>query len=391
MADAQRSDIKRILPLVFGITLLGFIDTQMIVPIMRLYADGLGATAAFAGFIIGMYSIINTPANVVFGSLVDKFGRKTPLIIGLVGDAICMFLYTLCGTPQQLLFIRAAHGLTGAVLGLTTASLIADYAPVEKRGRCMGFYGIAMGLAPLIGMMITGIIARNCLGFDMVFYTGGVLLLAAVVLASLLPSAEVKGGTGGIDFKRIGAVSRRKPNIASYATIFSLWFVFGGITVALPGYMTSLGMEAFHVSMVMVAITAATIVSMYPVGALSDRMGRKIPSIAGLILLTVGVNLIPAATSFEKLIAAGILLGIGEGAIIPSILAIISDNTERGERGTAMGIFNALLTLGVAVGAPVIGVLASIFGESPAMHLSSLLPVACIFVVLNFVKPSISD
>jgi len=381
------SETKRILPLVFGITLLGFIDNLMLHPILRLYADSLGATVAIAGLAIGMYSIVNTPANVIYGPLMDKFGRKIPLIAGLAGACVSMFLYTLCTTSRHLLLVRGLHGLAGAVVGPATASLVADYSTSKKEGRGMGIYGIAMGLAPLIGMMICGIIMKHDpAGFNTVFYTGSLLLLSGVILSSLLPKTEVKRESRGIDFKKIGIVSKRKANMASYATIFSLWFVFGGITLALPGYMTRLGMEAFHVSMVMVAITAATVAFMYPGGALSDKVGRKIPSIAGLMLFLVSVNLIPLVKSFNELMAVGALSGIGMGATIPSILATITDNTERGERGTAMGVFNALLTLGVAVGAPLVGVLAGIIGDIPAMRLSTLPLIVSIFAVLFFVK-----
>lgn len=377
---------KKLLLLVFGITFLGFIDTQLTVPIMRLYANSVGATVAIAGFIIGMYSIVNTPANIVFGPLVDKFGRKIPLILGLVGDAICMFLYSLCSTSLQLLVVRGLHGLAGAVLGLATASMVADYSPMEKRGRGMGFYAIAMGLAPLIGMMICGIIMRNPAGFNMVFYTGSALLLAAVILAFLLPQTEAKGKAESIDFKKIGVIAVKKANIASYAAIFSQWFMMGVITVLLPSYMVNLGMTAFHVAMVMVAVTATCAAFSYPAGLLSDKVGRKIPSIMGLSLLVIAINLIPMATSFGQLIGLGILQGIGMGCILPSALALISDNTEKGERGTAMGIFHALLTLGVAVGAPVTGVLAREVGTSLAIHLSTLMPVAAIITVLALVK-----
>jgi MFS family permease len=377
---------KKLLLLVFGITFLGFIDTQLTVPIMRLYADSLGATVAIAGFIIGMYSIINTPANIGFGPLVDKFGRKIPLIIGLVGDAICMFLYSLCSTSLQLLVVRGLHGLAGAVLGLATASMVADYSPTEKRGKGMGFYAIVMSLAPLVGMMICGIIMRNPAGFDMVFYTGSALLLVAVILAFLLPQAETKGKAESIDFKKIRVIAARKANIASYAAIFSQWFMMGVITVLLPSYMVNLGMTAFNVAMVMVAVTATCAAFSYPAGLLSDKVGRKIPSIMGLSLLVIAINLIPMATSFEQLIGLGMLQGIGMGCILPSALALISDNTEKGERGTAMGIFHALLTLGVAVGAPVTGVLAREVGTSLAIHLSTLMPIAAIITVMALVK-----
>jgi predicted MFS family arabinose efflux permease len=51
-----------------------------------------------------------------------------------------------------------------------------------------------------------------------------------------------------------------------------------------------------------------------------------------------------------------------------------------------MGIFHALITLGVAVGAPVTGVLAREVGTNLAIHLSTLMPVAAIIAVLALVK-----
>ena len=106
----------------------------------------------------------------------------------------------------------------------------------------------------------------------------------------------------------------------------------------------------------------------------------------GLSLLVIAINLIPVATSFEQLIGLGMLQGIGMGCILPSALALISDNTEKGERGTAMGIFHALLTLGVAVGAPVTGVLAREVGTNLAIHLATLMPIAAIITVMALVK-----
>jgi AAHS family 4-hydroxybenzoate transporter-like MFS transporter len=118
---------------------------------------------------------------------------------------------------------------------------------------------------------------------------------------------------------------------------------------------------------------------------LSDKVGRKIPSIIGLALLVIAINLIPMVTSFRQLVGVGILQGVGMGGIVPSTLAIISDNTREGERATAMGVFHGLITLGVAVGAPTIGALAGVVGSGLAMHLSTLVPIAAMIAVLVLV------
>ena len=55
----------------------------MLIPVIALYASSLGAILGTTGLIIGLYSITNTPANMVFGRLIDRFGSRRPLVAGL--------------------------------------------------------------------------------------------------------------------------------------------------------------------------------------------------------------------------------------------------------------------------------------------------------------------
>jgi MFS family permease len=365
----------------------------MIVPIIALYAKEIGATVATIGLVVGMYSIINTPANILLGSLIDRFGCKIPLILGFIGDSICMFLYTLCNSPEALLLVRGLHGLTGSVLGPATMYLVAQYSTLETRGRAMGFYGMAMGLAPLIGFMITGAIIGRHLGFSAVFYTGSFLLLVglmlALILALSLPKAErmeVRRRGVSMEVGRIIALVRKGPVAASYLCVFSLWFTFGCLSALLPLHMKGLGMTAFHFSMVLTVLTLSFIALQYAFGLLSDRVGRKIPSVIGLVLISISVWLFATLTSFYTLMLTGILCGIGVGSLFPSISAMLCDNTEESERGIATGIFHALVTGGVAVGAPIMGLVAEGVGVRLAIALSSLVTIASMFAVMAFVR-----
>lgn len=102
MNTVEAEQPRRTLPIISTVTFTGFLDITLLIPIMALYAEELGAGVGVTGLIIGLYSIANTLANVLFGRLIDKVGHKPPLIFGLFGDAPAMGFYSLCRLPLHL-------------------------------------------------------------------------------------------------------------------------------------------------------------------------------------------------------------------------------------------------------------------------------------------------
>ncbi len=114
MNELKQPQPRQVLPIISIVTFLGFLDTHLLIPILALYASELGASIGVIGLIIGLYSLTNTPANILFGRLIDKIGYKLPLIFSLIGDALSMFLYSVSRLPIHLDFVRVLLGTTGA-------------------------------------------------------------------------------------------------------------------------------------------------------------------------------------------------------------------------------------------------------------------------------------
>ena len=74
--------------------------------------------------------------------------------------------------------------------------------------------------------------------------------------------------------------------------------------------------------------------------------------------------------------------GAAYGIIFPSVSALVSDETTPEERGIATGIFHALLTAGVAIGAPVMGWVGSAFGVETGLMSSAGILVLALLVIL---------
>jgi MFS family permease len=374
------------LPVLSVITFIGFLDTHLLIPIIALYAYELGAGIGIVGLIIGLYSIVNTPANIFLGRVVDRFGYRLPLIAGLIGDAVSMFLYTLCRFPFHLALVRALHGITGGIVGPSTMSAMAYHGDETRRGRTMAYYGMSLAAATLVGYGVSGVIAAR-LGYKVVFWLGGGLLVIGAALGWILPGKSRGNAPGTIttpvfNWKSITGLLGRKRLISSYATVFAQYFSFGGVVTLLPLYVKNLGMEVFNVGMLLAAFAVVFIIIQVPVGTLSDRIGRMGLTTAGLVLGTAALLLMPAAVSFAWLLAVMGLYGVAYGAIFPSISSMITEHTSADERGLATGIFHALLTAGVAIGAPVMGWVGGWLGVETGLMLTAVIMVIALAVTL---------
>ena len=365
------------------VTFLGFLDTHILIPVMALYASELGASVAIVGLVVGLYSVTNTPANIFFGKVIDRFGYRMPLILGLLGDALSMFLYSICRIPMHLALVRAFHGVSGGLVGPSTMSATAKQAELSQRGKVMGFYGMAIGMATLVGYGLGGVIASR-LGYKVLFYFGCAILLLGAFLAFLMPREETRTEAANLpshDHSTIGELLKRRGLIASYCSIFAQYFSFGGVVVLLPLYVKGLGMNSFHVGILLATFAIVFAVLQFPSGVLSDKKGRRLPIVAGLCLGVLTILLLPNFERFATLAIIMALYGAGYALLFPSLGALIVDHTTAEERGRATGIFHALLTAGVAVGAPVMGWVAGLVGVELGLALSAVAMAMAIVVV----------
>jgi len=390
MNELKQPQARPVLPIISIITFLGFLDTHLLIPIIALYASELDASPGIIGLIIGLYSLTNTPANILFGRLIDRIGYKVPLIAGLIGDALSMFLYSLSRLPVHLALVRVLHGTTGALVGPATMSVAAGYGGEGQKGRAMGFYGMSLATATLVGYGLSGTLASR-LGYEAVFLFGAAMLIIGVILSLWLPSSirqgsSVVGTSLAEGLEKAKNLLRRKGLIVAYSSIFAQYFTFGGVVTLLPLYVKSLEMEAFHVGMLLVIFAIMFIIIQLPSGALSDRVGRLIPAASGLGLGAFSLVILPSVAEFPLLAVVMALYGTAYGLLFPSISALVVDYTRPEERGMATGIFHALLTAGVAIGAPTIGWLGGMVGVELGLALNSAIMVLALVIVLGAMK-----
>lgn len=342
---------------VLGATMLGTMDSNALVPVIALYAQHVGADLLQIGIIVGLFSAVHAPANLVFGRIADRFGRKLPLEVGLLWDAVSLFLYSFATTPLLLALVRISHGLGSGLVGPSTMALVADTSPRERKGRSMALYGISIALAVVIGFGIAGpIVAR--LDYSALFYVlAGGLVVGFVLSTQIEEPPRVR--PSAVPWRSLLAYARRASPGAGYASIFSLYFILGAFVALVPLHLKEeLGFGPLAVGLSFTAFAVLSLLLHYPAGILADRFGPATPAAIGLVAVAFAMATIPLLQDLLTLLVLMALFGVGHGFVFPAASALVSRGADPEQHGIVTGLFYALLVAGVAIGAPIMAAVA---------------------------------
>jgi len=341
----------------------GTLDTTALLPVIAFYAAFRGADLFWTGVIVGLYSAVHAPANLIFGRLVDRRGRRVPLIVGLLWDAASLLLYSVAATPFLLGLARVSHGLGGGLIGPSTMSLASDAAASERKGRAMAFYGISIAVAVVIGTAIATPITDR-LGYAPLFYLLAAVLVAAAAVSVTIRDARARGPVKPIDFPRVFQNLRRPEPLAGFVGIFGLHFILGTFVTLVPFYLKDdLDYSAGVVGLSFTTFAVASLLFHYVGGVLADRRGSSVPAIAGLGVIGTAMVLIPVAGSLVALQITMVLFGLGHGLLFPAASALVTRRADPDQIGIMTGVFYAILVLGVAIGAPATAAVAAAYGS----------------------------
>lgn len=348
------------------VVMAAFLDLFMQFPVIAPYARNIGATGILVGVIVATYSGANLVGNLVAGVILDRWGRKVPLMVGLPATALALFGYALATTPQQLLVVRSLHGLTAAVLTPGGFAIIGDSTRAGQRGHAMGISGAFIAIAAVIGPLIAGVV-RDKQGPEAVFILSASIILVAFVLFwySLRKLAWVseEALSQGHSISKVS--SWRISKLAtSYIGTLTLTIGLGTLVTHLPIILSGRGEPAMRIGLTFTSFAIFAMIAMASsLSRVSDRLGRLIPMIAGLVSISVGMFVLWLSRGFFGSILGMGIFGLGFGVLFPAITALAADSVQSHQRGRAFGVLYAVFSVGVVIGSMVSGLLTQRLGE----------------------------
>ena len=114
----------------------------LIIPLLPLYAQHLGANRTWIGIIAAGFFIANVISTPLFGWLSDRKGRKVFIIVGLLCYGISSLSFIWATTVYQLTRIRFLQGIAGGMIVPLIQAYVGDMSPPGAEGKWMGSSGL---------------------------------------------------------------------------------------------------------------------------------------------------------------------------------------------------------------------------------------------------------
>lgn len=306
---------------------------------------------------------MNTPA----GQVIDTFGARTPMIVGLFLQGLAPFGYIIGLYPEYVPVVGAAGifiaarilwGFGSAFVFVGAYSIVVHVTEQDNRGTWIGYFRGGQALGFPSGLILGGVLT-DLFGYEVAFAVSGASgVVAAIVAAAVLPTVR-QAAHRPAPIRAIPAIVRRDVRIFIIGSVnFTVRFLFAGILLSTLvlyaeaheigiGDFTALGASGFLMAVAVIASSMTTVIA----GAVSDNVDdRAIVPIPALGLFIAGFAILGFVPTLTAVVVAVVLIGIGVGGTNPPLLAYLGDISPEGDIGKMGGIYNVFGDLGSALG-----------------------------------------
>ena len=378
------------------------VDQNIVRGAQNEIARDLGLSDTQVGLLLSCFVLVNGLISVPAGYLADRWHRTRTIGHTVIGWSAITAMTAAAPNYGALIAIRSALGFGQAITEPSTASLLADYYPLEKRGKAFSVQQVLVFLGFGIGLAGGGAIAAT-LGWRWSFLivgTPGVLIAFFVYqlrephrgeadrLSMGLPAEDPNHVHQGLMDEGFGTfmkdlIAGLRADMRTILSIPTMRYALVGVSALLfsitavgaalpPFYERNLGVKpGLAETYVGAILVLGGIPGVLLGGRVADRWANKIKGarmaipaycvLAGQTVFVLSYLKLPLAPTFALQVLGAFIISLA----VPSLRAGLSDAVPANLRGAGFGAFNLVsVILGQAAAAIIVFTLADIFGDN---------------------------
>jgi MFS transporter, DHA1 family, multidrug resistance protein len=352
---------KRIFWAIFLATFFAMFGETIPMSFQPLFIKNLGISAALITLIYNIRNIIQTVLRLIAGTFSDSFGRRNMMLFGLALFALVPFIYSVATNPWLPIVAMIASGIAISIYFPPSEAYASSLFPPEKSGEAMGKYHLSWAISSVIGPSIGGYIASSFLDYKTIFVFSGLITCIGFFIAwryteddrdlscPIPPGMLIQQTLRDFPSTMRRLFSNRKVLIASFS-VFVHSFCHMGLYTFFPLLGGELGMNEFWIGITLTANALTIAIALPIVGPLSDKVGRFLPIVSGLLVSVAAFALVPLAPYQWMLPILNAVLGICAVLVFPVSQAATMEALPVEDRGSATGLWGMVMSLGGSLG-----------------------------------------
>jgi MFS transporter, Spinster family, sphingosine-1-phosphate transporter len=363
------------------LNLVNYVDRYILAAVLPRIKTELALSDFQLGLLSNAFLVSYVATSPLFGRLGDRGSRPRLLVSAGAFWSLATAAAGLARNFGQLVAARAGVGVGEAAYTTIAPSLLADYFPVERRGRTFAIFYMAIPVGAAIGFLLGGVLERQ-FGWRGAFYAVGLPGLIAASLALTLPDPPrtLTDGAQPDSSESIQAtlvsLALNRGYVGTVLGYAAYTFALGGLAVWMPTFLERVrGLDLAPADFLVGSVTAVSgLGGTFVGGYIGDRLASRFQH--GQLWLS-GVSTLAAvppallalmATSpvvyQVSLFIAEFLLFMSTGPINVVIVSVVPATI----RAMAMAVsIVAIQVLGGAISPPIIGLLADVGGLARAV------------------------
>lgn len=368
--------MPRSLILLFFAIFLAMIGFGLTLPVLPAFVERLGLgqavttgrVALHVGALTSAYAVTQLALAPLWGWWSDRQGRKSLVVLGLIGVAVSQIAFGLGSSLPLLYGARLVGGAFAAALVVAGSAAVADTVQAGERGRAMAWLGTSASLGFVAGPALGGLMAQDEWhvviswrhfifdGFSVPFFVAAALTLAVVplVVRYLTETKPAKSSsTTQAEAVPWREMTRQLRAVLVFGFIsMAALTLFEAVFALYADRVLGFGLRGIGAAFALCGLVMAVFQG-GAVGWLSGRVSVKVQIAVGFGLLGTGLLVIPLLQWAPAVLAAVSVLALGIAFITPNLLTEAADRSGP-QAGTGLGILSTAAGLGQILG-PLLG------------------------------------
>ncbi|GAE25612.1 hypothetical protein JCM9140_1618 [Halalkalibacter wakoensis JCM 9140] len=346
--------------IVFFVSLVAFFgpfSQTIYVPLIPEVQQHFGSTELVVNLTISIYTLVLALMQMVYGPLVDRFGRKKILIpailiyiVGSIGAALAPSIW-------PLILFRAIQASGIAAGSVVATTVIGDLFEGKMLGRSMGTFQMFVSLGPVLGPVVGGLIGGYTTFTNVFWFLSFLGIMLLVVNIYFLKETKTKKTTGQrFQIRDFATITSNQIGSAIVLLAFIQYYTYYQFIVFLPHLLQERYLlTAVQTGGVFLFLTLAVVIGNWSGGRVQEYVSKYkllLTSTTFTIIATLFYIAI-ANVSIGWLLVSISFFGLCMGLSSP-VQTTLLVNTFVAKRATAIGLYNFSRYGGMAAG-PIIG------------------------------------